>query len=261
LEAEVPNYPVIRPIVVGVFPNFEVSLFLHQRRQGEKGEFPILIYVIELENGKKIVVDTGPCGPGDPSAKYHMPVSRTPDMEPRTALENIGVKPEEVETVILTHLHWDHVSNCRLFTNATFFVQKTELQYAVAPNPVQNGQYEVGFQGHKPLWMDVFSQIQPIEGDLHDFAKGVHLITLPGHTPGSMGVLVETQKGVHLIPGDHIPLFANWEGDQKMRYIFGSIHIDLEDYYRSFQKIADVDIVLPSHDFATVQHSCYPVME
>ena len=130
-----PNYPVIRPIVVGVFPNFEVSLFLHQRRQGEKGEFPILIYVIELENGKKIVVDTGPCGPGYPSAKYHMPVSRTPEMEPRTALETIGVKPEEVETVILTHLHWDHVSNCKSFTNATFFVQKSELQYGGGAEP------------------------------------------------------------------------------------------------------------------------------
>jgi len=255
------KYPVIRPLVAGVFPGFETSLFLYQRRQGEKGEFPILIYVIETEDGKKIVVDTGPCGPGDPSSKYHMPVKRTPEMEPRNALENVGVKPEEVETVILTHLHWDHTSNCELFRNATFFVQKSQLQFAVAPNPVQSGQYETGIRGHQPPWMKVFSQMQAIEGELHDLAKGVHLITLPGHTPGSMGVLVETHKGTHLLPGDHIPLFANWEGDQKLRYIPGSIHIDLDDYYRSFLKVRDVaDVILPSHDFATVKHPCYPVI-
>ncbi len=255
------KYPVIRPIVVGVFPDFETSLFLYHRRQGEKGEFPILIYVIEREDGKKIVVDTGPCGPGDPSSKYHMPVKRPPEMEPRNALEKVGVKLEEVEIVILTHLHWDHASNCELFRNATFLVQKSELQFAVAPNPVQSGQYETGIRGHQPPWMKAFSQMQAIEGELHDLAKGVHLITLPGHTPGSMGVLVETQKGTHLIPGDHIPLFANWEGDQKLRYIPGSIHIDLDDYYRSFLKVRDVaDVILPSHDFATVKHPCYPVI-
>jgi glyoxylase-like metal-dependent hydrolase (beta-lactamase superfamily II) len=106
------------------------------------------------------------------------------------------------------------------------------------------------------------SLLESAEGDLHDFAKGVHLITLPGHTPGSMGVLVETQKGVHLIPGDHIPLAANWEGDQKLRHIPGSIHINLDDYHRSFLKVSQVaDVILPSHDFATMKHPCYPVTD
>ncbi len=257
-----PKYPMIRPIVVGVFPDFEVSLFLYQRRQGQKADFPILMYVVELEDGKKIVVDTGPCGPEDPSARHHMPIRRTPEMEPRAALENLGVRPEDVETVVLTHLHWDHASNCKLFPNATFFVQKAELQCSLAPNPVQNGQYEVGIPRHMPPWMDAFPQMQPIEGDLHDLARGVHLIGLPGHTPGSMGVLVETRKGVHLIPGDHIPLMANWEGDQKLKHIPGSIHINLDDYHRSFLKIEKVaDVILPSHDFITVRYPCYPVME
>ncbi|MDR3592488.1 MAG: N-acyl homoserine lactonase family protein [Negativicutes bacterium] len=250
--------PVIRPAAVGVFQDFEVSLMLYQRRQGERGEFPCIIFVIEAE-GRKIVVDTGPSGP-ELAAKYHMPVRRDRGMEPSVALKNLGVDPEEVELVILTHLHWDHSSNCGLFPNATFLVQKSELQFAVAPNPVQNGQYETGIRGHNPPWMEVFSRIQTVEGDVHDVVKGVHLIWLPGHTPGSMGVAVETAKGVHLIAGDFIPLMANWNGDQKLKHIPGSIHINLDDYHRSFVKAEKLaDVILPSHDFATLEHGQYPI--
>jgi glyoxylase-like metal-dependent hydrolase (beta-lactamase superfamily II) len=188
-----------------------------------------------------------------------MPVRRTPEMEPRTALANLGIEADAVKTVVLTHLHWDHASNCRIFRNAVFLVQKTELQFAVAPNPVQYGQYEVGIPGHRPPWMEVFPQIRTVEGDVRNIAKGVHLVALPGHTPGSMGVLVDAPEGVHLLPGDHIPLFANWQGDHKLKHIPSSIHINLDDYHRSFLKVREVaDVILPSHDFATMKYPCYP---
>jgi N-acyl homoserine lactone hydrolase len=253
------NFPIIKPLAVGVFTDFEVSLMMYQRRQGEKDEFPCLIFAIEVE-GRKIIVDTGPSEPAL-AAKYHMPIRRSPEMEPATALRNIGVDLDAVELVILTHLHWDHCCNCGIFPNATFLVQKSELQIAVAPNPMQNGQYEIGIRGHNPPWMEVFSRMQTVEGDVHDIAKGVHLIALPGHTPGSMGVAVETSKGVHLIAGDFIPLMANWEGDKKLKHIPGNIHINLDDYHQSFLKAEKVaDVILASHDFKTLKHSQYPIL-
>ncbi len=97
---------------------------------------------------------------------------------------------------------------------------------------------------------------------MHDLVKGVHLIALPGHTLGSMGVAVETRQGVHLIAGDFIPLMANWVGDGKLRHIPGSIHINLDDYHRSFLKAEQIaDVILASHDFATTRYEHYPVIE
>jgi N-acyl homoserine lactone hydrolase len=251
------DFPIIKPVAVGVFPNFELSALLYGRKHGEKADLPCIMFVIEVD-GKKIVVDTGPCD-SEKAAKYHMPLNRDPDMEPANALRNLGIEPEEIEIVILSHLHWDHCSNCKIFKNATFLVQKSELQYAVAPNPIQNSQYEIGFPDLVPPWMEVFSQIETVEGDVHDIVKGVHLITLPGHTPGLMGVGVETKKGVYLIASDCIPLTANWEGDQKLKHIPNGIHINLEDYYRSMKKIEQIaDFVLASHDFETLKHKQYP---
>lgn len=124
---------IIKPLVVGVFPGYESSNFMWRRNAGEKVDRPILMFVIEAEGGK-IVVDTGPSTP-EHAAKYHMPIIQEPDMAPLTALKKAGVNPEEVELVIMTHLHWDHCYNTELFPNATFVVQKKELEFAVVPYP------------------------------------------------------------------------------------------------------------------------------
>ena len=59
--------------------------------------------------------------------------SAAPTQEPANALRAAGVDPEDVELVILTHLHWDHAGNCDLFPDAEIVVQQSELRYAVSP--------------------------------------------------------------------------------------------------------------------------------
>jgi N-acyl homoserine lactone hydrolase len=253
------DHPIIIPVLVGVFPNYPIDVFLQGKRTGKICDVPCIMFVLDV-NGKKIVVDTGPCDP-ERAAKYHMPVNRDHSMEPGNALRNLGIDPEEVEIVILSHLHWDHCGNCKIFKNATFIVQKSELQYAVAPNPIQNSQYEVGMPEILPPWMEVFQQIQTVEGDIYDFVKDVHLITLPGHTPGIMGVAVDTRKGLHLIASDCIPMMLNWHGDEKFKHIPNGIHINLDEYHQSFQKIERLgaSVILAAHDFETLKHKKYPV--
>lgn len=248
---------IIKPLLVGVFPGYDTSNFTWRRNAGEKADRPILMFVIEAE-GKKIVVDTGPSSP-EQAAKYHPPIIQEADMAPLAALKKAGVNPEEVELVIMTHLHWDHCYNTEMFPNARFVVQKSELQFAIAPYPDQVYQYEIGIPGLFPAWLNVRSRMEIVEGDVQDIVKGIHLIWLPGHTPGLMGVAVETKSGVYMIASDHIPLEANWAGDDKLKHIPGTIHTNLADYYSSFNKMEKIaKVVLAAHDFATVKYSQYP---
>ncbi|WP_338450639.1 N-acyl homoserine lactonase family protein [Niallia oryzisoli] len=254
------DFPIIIPLCVGVFPKFEVSSFLYGRHQGKKEDFPCIMFVIKAGT-HTIVVDTGPYDE-EKATKLHVPLKRPQEMEPVQALKSIGVDSDEVDLVILSHLHWDHCGNCKMFKNATFLVQKDELQYAVAPNPVQQTQYDLGFEGVQPSWMEVLDQIQTVDGDVDDVVKGVHLVKLPGHTPGLMGVAVETQKGVHVIASDCIPLNVNWLGDAKQKHIPNGIHINLEDFQYSFEKLERIaNVVLASHDFETLKHKQYPVLD
>lgn len=113
--------------------------------------------------------------------------------ETNQPLREIGVMPEDIEIVILIHLHWDHASNNGLFKNATFLVQKKELEYASSPLPVHLKGYEAPQSGMRPHYLGVKYTVT--SGD-YEVVPGVSTILTPGHSPGSQCVAVETEKGV-----------------------------------------------------------------
>jgi len=168
-------------------------------------------------------------------------LSRTPEQEPLHRFQEIGLDPAEVEKVVHTHLHYDHVGRNDLFPNARFYVQRSELQYAFLPNPGVERIYHSPLLGLKPRYLD--SELEPIEGDLR-IADGVTILHVPGHTPGTQAVLVDTQQGVYCVAGDTIPLFENVE-----KGIPHGVHDSVSDWYRSLGRIrALADYILPSHD-------------
>ena len=82
-----------------------------------------LIYGGEVDSEKPILIDTGMKGDWSPSGKNYENVE-----QPDTILAKVGFAPEDIEDVILTHLHFDHAGNLEQFPNAIFHVQRTEYE-------------------------------------------------------------------------------------------------------------------------------------
>src|SRR5690554_6599606 len=81
----------------------------------------ITVYMFVIKGGEHpIIVDTGPPDPEWIRKHHAYEFKQTEEQSPEVALRNMGVDPEEVRTVILTHLHWDHCFNNHLFPNAHF---------------------------------------------------------------------------------------------------------------------------------------------
>jgi len=223
---------------------------------GMKIDIPVLIWYIEGAE-KSILVDTGCCDP-EWSRKYHFPdLVQSEEQKPINALSRIGVRPEDIDIVLLTHLHWDHASNNGLFKDATFLVQKKELEYAASPLPVHLKGYEAPQLGMHPHYLGVKYTV--IDGD-YEVVPGVSTILTPGHSPGSQCVTVETGKGVYVIATDTVPLYDNWEGiPPLMPHIANAIHVGLVEYFESFKKIEQLaDYVLPGHDPKVLEREHYP---
>ena len=113
-------------------------------------------------------------------------------------LQDIGVAPKDVYTIILSHAHFDHAGNCRLFPNARWIAQKAERDAMFGPNPDS-----FGFLPHLYDTMRA-NPTTVVEGDHDVFGDGsVRLISTPGHTPGHCSLLVRLPKtGPVILSGD-----------------------------------------------------------
>jgi len=232
----------IYPLHVGDLVRQKSNLTF-MKHPGEIITFPLICWYL-TDGTHKIMIDTGGVAPDG----RWQPYTRTAEQNPRDALARLGVKPEEIDTVIITHLHWDHSGNNALFPNAVFYVQKKELEEAADPPlKIFSGSYDKS---------EIFkTSYTPVKGDC-TLMDGVRVITTPGHTLGSQSVIVDTKKGPYLFAGDLIGLYECYESNPM---IANGIHLDLIAYYESLDKVkAQNCFVLPGHEALVLKNSVYP---
>src|SRR3989344_8853657 len=115
---------------------------------GRKIRIPSTVYYIRGKN-RHILVDTGMCDT-EIANKHHYPGSlQESHQRIAKALEKFGITIKDIDTVIFTHLHWDHCQNIELFTHAKLLVQKKELEYAKNPLPIYHNSYQYQQPGLK----------------------------------------------------------------------------------------------------------------
>lgn len=198
-----------------------------------------------LTDGEEwILVDAGTAGNqdiinfGKPPMKEERPFGEM--------LNELGIDPACVKTVILTHLHWDHAWNLGLFPNARFYVQKKELYQSVVLYPHEHTQYGyMGMKGYEqPPFLNHMSLMEPVDGE-YELCPGITMVPTPGHTHGSQSVLVDTKEGLYAITGDFCFLRENWE-----KGIMIGTYCSCKEWYDSYAllKSRNIKEVLTSHD-------------
>ena len=138
----------------------------------------------------------------------------------RAGLSNHGASIDDIDLVINTHLHADHIGNNALFGKARFIVHTREL-----PARLRN--------------------VIAVKGD-YELSNNITIIETPGHTPGSISVLVnDTDKSkTYVIAGDAIPLKDNY-----MNWVPPGINYNPKIALESMKKIVDLaNFVIPGHD-------------
>lgn len=206
-----------------------------------------------LGGEKKILVDTGYPSvewfnnhiPKSMSGSFWQRAERKPDQELIPALGKIDLKPEDIDIVINTHLHFDHCGQNDKFKNSKFIVQRKEYINAFRPFTGFEWAYAspLAFPGEMPpFWGTNFTFI---EGDTK-IIDGVKCITIPGHSPGEQGILVDTAKGKYFLAGDLFPTTENWERKIPTGYIS-----DLNEWYRSYDKVLTLNAKVIAHHCAT----------
>lgn len=145
----------------------------------------------------------------DPSTRFMRPAVKT-------SFKQIGVFSKDVDIVVLTHTHSDHIENLDLYPNATVYVHrggKTEIPGA-----------------------------RVIDGDEHVLTTGVRMVHTPGHCTEEVSVFVDADRH-YAIAGDTIPLEDNFIKD-----VPPALNTDRRLALESIKRIRDyADVVIPGH--------------
>jgi N-acyl homoserine lactone hydrolase len=116
-------------------------------------------------------------------------------------LAELDLTPADINYVILSHSHGDHVGNLGLFTQGTLVVQKAEWEWTP---PNRTSPFHAGMKAITP------------DGDYDLFGDGsVMLIATHGHSPGHQNLLVRLPRsGAIMLSGDSVHTKANWDGNR-----------------------------------------------
>ncbi len=137
------------------------------------------------------------------------PVKRFCRLE--TRLSELGLTPGDIDQIILSHMHFDHAGNMRLFCGTKagkdVIVQEEEARHGFfLSNLYDCSEVKYRYDGYVRHEFNGLPGIsfKPVKGDVK-LADDLELIHLPGHTPGTMGLLVRTEKfGTAIFPSDAV---------------------------------------------------------
>ena len=176
---------------------------------------------------------------------------------PGLGLSALGINPEQVEDVVISHMHFDHCGNHSLFPRARFHLQDREMAYCTGrfmSYPATRIPFEAD---------DVAAMVRRIfEGRVkfHDgedeLAPGITVHHVGGHTMGMQIVRVKTQRGWVVLASDASHLYANIEQSRP----FPVVHDvgEMLQGYETIRRLADSPHhIIPGHDPLVLKR--YPV--
>jgi N-acyl homoserine lactone hydrolase len=155
------------------------------------------------------------------------------------ALAQRGLQASDIDMVVLTHAHWDHVQNIDAFGGAPLYLHPREREYCQEPHPNDWA---------TPAWTGAMLERADIkeiaEGD--ELIPGVGVLDMPGHTAGSIAITVQNEQGLSLITGDALH-YASVAQTRKNPLVFWN---EAEALHSIDRALAVADIIYPGHDQA-----------
>jgi N-acyl homoserine lactone hydrolase len=145
----------------------------------------------------------------------------------------------DIDKVVLTHAHWDHVQNIDLFEHAPIYLHAEERVYSRRPH--RN-------DWATPAWTSDMLERMVIEeiGEGDEIIPGVGIVGMPGHTVGSVGVTVDNADGTSLITGDALH-YASVALTKDNPLVFWDDALARKSIDRALEL---ADIIYPGHDQA-----------
>ena len=235
-------------------PEYELFAIRYATREARRGDhfiggdphdgpMPMDYFVwVARGGGRTFVIDTGF------NAEIAQKRKRTFLRSPIETLGALGIDVNEVEDVILTHLHYDHAGNFDRFPNARFHLQERELAYATG-RYMQYPRLSHSFEVEDVcgiVRLNYARRVVFYNGDA-ELAPGITIHAASGHSAGLQFVRVNTKRGPVVLASDVSHFYENMASERPFTTAF---HIGemLEGFDKLIAMAPDESHIVPGHD-------------
>lgn len=206
------------------------SKFIFASRSGGSEKFGWMCYLVQY-NGRNILIDAGFTDKGKVE-KFRLDYKA-----PAELLKSIGVNPEDIDDIVVTHFHFDHAEGITAFPNANIIVQKWELE-EMEKNPLLKD------------YLNKKKEDEQIITFVNDYRidNVVVVERISGHTKGSCSVKIANRKQIIFLPGDEVYLSKNYRYNSPSGTFYD--YKNIREYTRQLYKLSLVPgiKIYPFHD-------------
>jgi len=241
-----PQYEIYA-LQYATIPGFRVAGLIEGADKDRKLDIAMMVWLVR-GNGRNILVDSGFY-----HEKFFPQWHPAGFVRPSETLQRVGLNPEDITDVVITHLHWDHADGVDLFPKARIWIQKDELEY-YAGTAWQSPRTHGGIDPDDVETLVRFNtqgRVGLVNGDAQEIIAGVTCYTGGKHTHASQFVGVNTAAGTVVLASDNMYLYENME-----KHVPIAATLDRESNLRAQDRMkqlaASPKLVIPGHDPAVM---------
>jgi glyoxylase-like metal-dependent hydrolase (beta-lactamase superfamily II) len=236
-----PAYEV-HAVRYGTLARFPVAALVAGADTGRRLDVALMVWLARAPGGRTVLLDAGFYR--DKFLERWKPVDY---VRPSDALAALGVRPDEVTDVIVSHVHWDHVDGADLFPRARIWIQRAEYEHHVdAAGRPRSATIDTADAAMLAALRRA-GRVELVEGDSVEILPGVRVFTGGRHTFASQYAAVSTAAGPVVLASDNAYLYENLERRRPIAQTLDSTS-NLAAQARMLRLAGDPRRVVPGHD-------------
>ena len=236
-----PDYEVYA-VRYATVPAFRVSGLIAGADTSRRLDIAMMVWLLKGPNGRNVVVDAGFYR--DDFVTRWKP---TNFLKPSDAVAKLGVRPEDVTDVIISHVHWDHLDGVDLFPKARVWIQREEFDHHIdSAGTVKDRAIDAG-DAKKLAAIAREGRVMLVDGDAKEIIPGITVYTGGKHTFASQFATVHIAGGTVVVASDNMYLYENLARHVPIAQTLDSAS-NLRTQTRMTTLASEQRFIVPGHD-------------
>jgi len=244
LGASAPTYEVYA-VRYATLERFPVAALVAGADTGRRADIAMMVWLARSRGGRTVLVDAGFYR--DKFLRRWRPAQYE---RPSAALARVGLRPDEVTDIVVSHVHWDHLDGADLFPRARVWIQRAEYEHYVDALGRARSPAIDSLDAAMLADLARAGRVALVDGDSTEIMPGITVYTGGKHTYASQYATVRTTSGTVVIASDNAYLYENLERRRPIAQTLDSLS-NLRAQDRMRRLASSDDLVVPGHD-ATV---------